>query len=154
MRARTHYETLGLPQDASTVAVRKAYLRLAHQLHPDRNRAPDAAARFAEVANAYNVLISPERRALYDAEMRSGLKAPPSIRLPQSIVDPAQELVVNTLHETAGALTDQLTGLAARSGLLGQLAASALLGAADTLRARAEERATQLAERLRGKARR
>lgn len=153
MRARTYYELLGVAPDASTTAIRKAYLRLAHQLHPDRSPAADASARFAEVANAYSVLINPERRAVYDAQLGQGFTEPAPIRLPRSIVDPAQALVVNTLHATASALSRRLDGLAARSGLLGQLAASALRGAADTLRDRAEERATQVAERLRGQPR-
>ena len=150
MRARTYYELLGVAPDATTAAIRKAYLRLASQLHPDRNPAADASARFAEVATAYNVLADPERRALYDAQLRPGAEDPVPIRLPRSIVDPAQALVANTLHATAGALNRQLEDLAARSGLLGQLAAHALRGTAETLRARAEKRAAQVAERLRG----
>ena len=151
MRARTYYELLGVAPDASTAAIRKAYLRLASQLHPDRNRAADASARFAEVANAYSVLSNPERRALYDAQLLQGTEETAPIRLPRSIVDPAQALLVNMLHATTGALSVKLDVVAARSGLLGQLAANALRGAADTLRGRAEERAVQLAERLRGR---
>ena len=109
------------------------------------------APRFAEVADAYSGLSNPERRALYDAQLLQGTEETAPIRLPRSIVDPAQALLVNMLHATTGALSVKLDVVAARSGLLGQLAANALRGAADTLRGRAEERAVQLAERLRGR---
>lgn len=66
-----HYERLGVDPDASAEAIRRAFRALARQLHPDVNRRPDAAARFAEIQSAYEVLIDPERRRAYDGELQA-----------------------------------------------------------------------------------
>lgn len=62
----THYETLGLALGSSAADIKAAYRRLALELHPDRNPAPEAAERFSAVAAAYEVLGDPERRQAYD----------------------------------------------------------------------------------------
>jgi curved DNA-binding protein CbpA len=69
-----HYDMLGVQSDASPVEIKKAYRRLAHEHHPDRNPG-DAGAegRFKEVAEAYGVLSDPGRRIRYDAERRTAL---------------------------------------------------------------------------------
>jgi len=61
-----HYETLGVARDASGDQVKKAYRKLARQLHPDVNSAPDAEERFKSVSQAYDVLADPDKRAAYD----------------------------------------------------------------------------------------
>ncbi|HTN78899.1 MAG TPA: molecular chaperone DnaJ [Acidimicrobiales bacterium] len=62
-----YYEVLGVPRDASSDDIKKAFRKLARELHPDANPdSPDAEARFKEVALAYEVLSNPERRAQYD----------------------------------------------------------------------------------------
>jgi molecular chaperone DnaJ len=62
-----HYEQLGVSRDATPEDLKKAYRRLARQLHPDANpEDPDAEARFKEVTRAYEVLSDRERRAHYD----------------------------------------------------------------------------------------
>ena len=60
------YETLGVSRDADTDAIKKAYRRLARQLHPDVNPDPKTHERFKEVSHAYEVLSDPEKRRMYD----------------------------------------------------------------------------------------
>jgi curved DNA-binding protein len=63
---RDYYETLGVPRDASTEDIRKAYRRLARENHPDVNKDPGAADRFKEISEAYEVLRDPDKRKRYD----------------------------------------------------------------------------------------
>jgi molecular chaperone DnaJ len=61
-----HYEVLGVSREASEDEIKKAYRRLARQLHPDVNPSEDAAEKFKEVTHAYDVLSDPESRRRYD----------------------------------------------------------------------------------------
>lgn len=61
-----HYEVLGVPRDATSDDIRKAYRKLARQLHPDVNQEEGAEERFKLVTHAYEVLSDPEERARYD----------------------------------------------------------------------------------------
>lgn len=64
---KDYYKILGLTQAATPAEVKKAYRRLAFKHHPDRNPGdPQAAARFIEIAEAYETLSDPERRSAYD----------------------------------------------------------------------------------------
>jgi curved DNA-binding protein len=63
---RDYYETLGVPRDATSEDIRKAYRKLAREYHPDVNKDPGAADRFKEVSEAYEVLRDEEKRARYD----------------------------------------------------------------------------------------
>ncbi|KQO65041.1 molecular chaperone DnaJ [Curtobacterium sp. Leaf261] len=61
-----HYDVLGVTRDASEADIKKAYRRLARELHPDVNSAPEAAERFKDVTHAYDVLSDPSQRRRYD----------------------------------------------------------------------------------------
>jgi molecular chaperone DnaJ len=71
---RDYYEVLGVPRDAGDADIKKAFRALARELHPDVSEVPDADHRFREVAEAYEVLSDPERRATYDRFGRAGLQ--------------------------------------------------------------------------------
>ncbi|MEM0914875.1 MAG: J domain-containing protein [Planctomycetota bacterium] len=61
-----YYQTLGVDRSASADEIKKAYRKLAQQYHPDRNKADDAAEKFSQVSEAYEVLSDAEKREKYD----------------------------------------------------------------------------------------
>ena len=77
MGSNTFYDLLGVPRGATESQIRRAYRARAQKLHPDVNAAPDAAARFAELQNAYEVLSNPNRRRDYDRSL-DGLNIAPA----------------------------------------------------------------------------
>jgi DnaJ-class molecular chaperone len=61
------YSQLGVKRGASEAEIKKAYRKLAKELHPDRNKDnPAASARFSKVTQAYDVLTDKDKRARYD----------------------------------------------------------------------------------------
>ncbi|QCX27980.1 molecular chaperone DnaJ [Nocardioides jishulii] len=60
------YELLGVSRDADADQIKKAYRKLARQLHPDVNPDPEAQEQFKQVTTAYEVLSDPQKRAHYD----------------------------------------------------------------------------------------
>jgi molecular chaperone DnaJ len=64
--ATDYYGALGVRQDATGEEIKRAYRKLARQLHPDVNPDPEAQRRFAEVSTAYEVLSDPKKREMVD----------------------------------------------------------------------------------------
>jgi molecular chaperone DnaJ len=60
------YQTLGVARDADAATIKKAYRRLARELHPDVNPDPTTQERFKDVSAAYEILSDPEKRRMYD----------------------------------------------------------------------------------------
>ena len=72
---RDYYEVLGLPRDADLPQIKKAYRKLARELHPDVNCSdPACEDKFKEATEAYEVLCDSQKRSLYDAYGHDGLR--------------------------------------------------------------------------------
>ncbi|MGH2580691.1 MAG: DnaJ domain-containing protein, partial [Actinomycetota bacterium] len=74
---RDLYEILGIPRTATPDEIRKAYRRLARELHPDSSGDPATEERFKEVTAAYEILSDPDKRERYDLYGRGGPEAFP-----------------------------------------------------------------------------
>jgi molecular chaperone DnaJ len=73
---RDPYEVLGVQRDADETQIKKAFRKLARELHPDVNRHdPNAEEKFKEAAEAYEILSDAERRAVYDRYGHEGLRS-------------------------------------------------------------------------------
>jgi molecular chaperone DnaJ len=64
--ATDYYQVLGVPRDATAEQVKKAYRKLAMKYHPDVADEPDAAEKFKQIGEAYEVLQDPDKRDIYD----------------------------------------------------------------------------------------
>lgn len=71
-----YYKVLGVPRDAEPNQIKKAYHQMALQYHPDKNpnNREQAAEKFKQVSEAYDVLSDPKKKAVYDKYGEEGLK--------------------------------------------------------------------------------
>lgn len=67
----THYENLGVNSSSSEGEIKKAYLKLVLEFHPDRNPNPEATERFKSISASFAVLSNPIERAKYDEEIKN-----------------------------------------------------------------------------------
>jgi molecular chaperone DnaJ len=75
---RDYYEVLGVSRTADAEELKKAFRKLALQYHPDRNSGdPEAAEKFKEASEAYEVLSNPDKRQRYDRYGHAGLEGVP-----------------------------------------------------------------------------
>ena len=75
MSKRDYYETLEVSRDASSNELKKAFKKKAMKYHPDRNPDnPEAAEKFKEAAEAYDVLSDPQKKSAYDQFGHSGVE--------------------------------------------------------------------------------
>ena len=73
MNKNNHYDILGIPQNSSSTEIKKAYRKLSFQYHPDRNKAHDAADKFKDINNSYQILSDENKRKMYDKQLIYGL---------------------------------------------------------------------------------
>ena len=70
---KDHYAVLGVEADASASVLKNAYRRKASEYHPDKNPSSDAAGKFRETQEAYDLLSDPAKRRDYDENRRRSL---------------------------------------------------------------------------------
>lgn len=66
LAGKDYYKILNVPKTASAADIKRAYRKLSLKYHPDKNPSPDASQKFAEIAQAYDVLSDAEKREAYN----------------------------------------------------------------------------------------
>jgi DnaJ-class molecular chaperone len=82
------YKVLGVESDSNEDEIKKAYRKMALKFHPDKNSAADAADKFKEIAEAYEILTDSKKRVIYDqfGEEGESLSFFPFVIWPASVV--------------------------------------------------------------------
>ena len=76
MSKRDYYEVLGVSRGATDQEIKKAFRKIARELHPDVNgHDPEAEDKFKEAAEAYEVLSDEQQRQTYDQYGQDGLRS-------------------------------------------------------------------------------
>jgi molecular chaperone DnaJ len=136
---KDYYAALGVPKDADAAVIKKAYRKLATELHPDKNpNNAEAEARFKEVSEAYDVLSDTKRRGEYDEARRlfgGGRPGGFSGGFPNG-AGGGQPFDLGDLFGAAGGPGGP--GAAGRAGGLGDLLGGLFGGAAGTPRGRSQ----------------
>ena len=102
--ARKHYDILQIKSDASSDEIQHAYRKLAMRYHPDRNPEPDAAARMADINEAYEALQNPLQRGSSDSPVPNAI---PADDLTFSILSAARAVILRngwTIVQEEGSL--------------------------------------------------
>jgi molecular chaperone DnaJ len=152
---RDYYEVLGVSRDADDATIKKAFRRLARELHPDVNKNdPQTEDKFKEAAEAYEVLSDPDRRATYDRYGHEGLRTggyAPNFESFGSVAD-----IFEAFFGGSGGFGSVFGGAGARTGGAiqgGDVAVSAAIDLADAVHGTSVEvsyEAVALCEHCRG----
>lgn len=96
MAGKDFYEVLGVPLGAAPEEIKKAYRRAALKHHPDRNPGnKEAEERFKEAAEAYSVLIDPDKKAVYDQYGSDGLRSQGYSGFDSSVFEDFEDILGN-----------------------------------------------------------
>jgi len=96
MAGKDYYEVLGISRGAAPEEIKKAYRQAALKHHPDRNPGnKEAEGRFKEAAEAYSVLIDPDKRAIYDQYGPDGLRSQGYSGFDSSVFEDFEDILGN-----------------------------------------------------------
>ena len=91
--ARDYYAILGVRRDASPARIKAAYHLRAKEWHPDVNKKPEAAERFRDIAEAYEVLGDPDKRSRYDRGESTESPPPVEVRAASLLASVVEYLI-------------------------------------------------------------
>lgn len=141
-----HYQILELPHDANEREIKRAYYRLAKQLHPDKASDPASAKaaeeRMALVSQAYNVLKDTQRRSEYDAALKSE-RPKANGAPPKSGTQPVKPVAAKVSAGSAAAARDRASEVAERRS---QISEKALAKGLQLIKAGEADRAIEFLE--------
>ena len=111
LRARDHYEVLGAAADATLEDLRKRFLALCLQVHPDKSAHPGATTAIKKVMAAWSILKNTQSRIAYHMDPNSPEEQPAMFVAPNDIESvPFECEFCDPLHRNAGALSAVCTG--------------------------------------------